>query len=116
MFILRYLDDEEYRRHISRELNKGETSHGLSRFLCFGKDGAIRGREFQDQLHTFSCLGVLHNAVIAWNALAMTSIVEPLRDSHVVTDADLAHVAPLMHRHINPFGQYRFDLARIRTT
>ena len=65
--ILRTLDDEEYRRRMGRELNKGEASHELSRFLCFGKEGALRGREFGDQLHTFSCLSVLHNAVVAWN-------------------------------------------------
>ena len=54
--ILRTLDDEEYRRRMGRELNKGEASHDLSRFLCFGKEGALRGREFADQIHTFSCL------------------------------------------------------------
>jgi TnpA family transposase len=41
--ILRTLDDEEYRRRMGRELNKGEASHELSRFLCFGKEGALRG-------------------------------------------------------------------------
>jgi hypothetical protein len=41
---------------MGRELNKGEASHDLSRFLCFGKEDALRGREFGDQLHTFSCL------------------------------------------------------------
>src|SRR5215831_17472812 len=41
--ILRTLDDEEYRRRMGRELNKGEASHDLSRFLCFGKEGALRG-------------------------------------------------------------------------
>jgi TnpA family transposase len=41
--ILRTLDQEEYRRRMGRELNKGETSHDLSRFLCFGKEGALRG-------------------------------------------------------------------------
>jgi hypothetical protein len=68
--ILRTLDDEEYRRRMGRELNKGEASHELSRFLCFGKEGALRGREFGDQLHIFSCLSVLHNAVVAWNMVA----------------------------------------------
>jgi TnpA family transposase len=62
--ILRTLDDEEYRRRMGRELNKGEAAHDLSRFLCFGKEGALRGREFGDQLHTFSCLSVLHNGQI----------------------------------------------------
>lgn len=43
------LDDEDYRRRMARELNKGKASHDLSRFLCFGKEGVLRGREFGDQ-------------------------------------------------------------------
>ena len=74
--ILKTLDDEVYRRRMGRELNKGEASHDLSRFLCFGKEGALHGREFGDQIHTFSCLSVLHNAVIAWNTLHIGPVVE----------------------------------------
>lgn len=59
MFVLRFLDKAGYRRHIDRELNKGERSHMLSRFLFFGKEGAVRGRTFQDQVNTFFCLAVL---------------------------------------------------------
>jgi hypothetical protein len=77
--ILRTLDDEEYRRRMGRELNKGEASHDLSRFLCFGKEGALRGREFGDQIQTFSCLSVLHNVVVAWNTLHIGPIVGQLR-------------------------------------
>ena len=29
----------------------------------------LRGREFGDRIHTFSCLSVLHTAVVTWNAL-----------------------------------------------
>ena len=73
--ILKTLDDEEYRRRMRRELNKGEASHDLSRFLSFGKEGAMRGREFGDQVHTFSCFSILHNAVVAWNMIQIGKIV-----------------------------------------
>ena len=43
VWILRYLDDETLRRRTGRELNKGEASHDLSRFLCFGKEGRLYG-------------------------------------------------------------------------
>ncbi|MBV8969032.1 MAG: Tn3 family transposase, partial [Verrucomicrobia bacterium] len=72
-------NDEKYRRRMGRELNNGEPAHDLSRFLCFGKEGVLRGREFGDQVHTFSCLSVLHNAVVAWNILHIESIVNQLR-------------------------------------
>jgi hypothetical protein len=96
--ILRTLDDEEYRRRMGRELNKGEASHDLSRFLCFGKEGALRGREFGDQIHTFSCLSVLHNAVVAWNTLHIGPIVGQLRaEGQVIDDEILGLTTPSSH-------------------
>jgi TnpA family transposase len=113
--ILKTLDDEVYRRRMGRELNKGEASHDLSRFLCFGKEGVLRGREFGDQVHTFSCLSVLHNAVVAWNMIQIGEIVGQLRASEQkIDDETLSHVTPLVRKHINPFGRYHFDLDRIR--
>jgi TnpA family transposase len=115
VFVLRFLNDAGYRRHIGQELNKGERSHVLSRFLFFGKEGAVRGRTFQDQVNTFSCLAVLHNAVVVWNTLRIGEVVAQLRaEGHMITDEDLARTSPLLHAHINPFGQYRFDLDRMR--
>jgi len=111
VFVLRFLDDAGYRQHIGRELNKGERS----RFLFFGKEGAVRGRTFQDQVNTFSCLAVLHNAVVVWNTLRIGEVVTQLRaEGHVITDEDLARTSPLLHTHINPFGQYGFDLERMQ--
>ncbi len=113
--ILKTLDDEDYRRRMGRELNKGEASHDLSRFLCFGKEGVLRGREFGDQVHTFSCLSVLHNAVVAWNMIQIGEIVGQLRTGgYEIADETLSHVTPLLRKHINPFGRYHFDLDRIR--
>ena len=117
MHILKTLDDEEYRRRMGRELNKGEASHDLSRFLCFGKEGALRGREFGDQIHTFSCLSVLHNAVVTWNTLHIGPVVEQLRaEGHTIDDTILSLTTPLLRKHINPFGKYHFDLERMRQT
>jgi TnpA family transposase len=113
--ILKTLDDEEYRRRMGRELNKGEASHDLSRFLCFGKEGMLRGREFGDQLHTFSCLSVLHNAVVAWNTLEIGSLVDQLRaEGHTIDEETLSQTTPLYRKHINPFGRYHFDVSRMR--
>jgi TnpA family transposase len=102
---------------MGRELNKGEASHDLSRFLCFGKEGALRGREFGDKIHTFSCLSVLHNAVVTWNTLHIGPVVEQLRaEGHTIDDTTLSLTTPLLRKHINPFGKYHFDLERMRQT
>jgi len=100
---------------VARELNKGESSHDLSRFLCFGKEGMLRGHGLEDQLHTFSCLAVLHNAVVAWNTSHLAQLVERLRaEGHGVDERDLAQLFPLMRKHLNPFGRYHFNLDRLK--
>jgi hypothetical protein len=44
-------------------------------------------------------------------------LVEQLRaEGHTIDDATLALTTPLMHKHLNPFGRYQFDLARMRQT
>jgi TnpA family transposase len=82
---------------MGRELNKGEASHELSGFLCFGEEGALRGREFGDQLHTFSCLSVLHNAVVAWNLVHLEPIIKQLRaEGQRCDDELLSLTTPLL--------------------
>jgi Tn3 transposase DDE domain len=109
--------DEEYRRQQGRELNRGEAAHDLSRFLFFGKEGALRGRSFEDQFRSFSCLGVLHHAVVAWNPRHVGRVVAQLRtEGHPIDDATLAMTTPLRRKHLNPFGRSHFDLERMRQT
>lgn len=72
---LRTVDSEASRRAQTRELNKGEAANDLSRFLLFGQEGALRGREFGDRAQCFSALAVLHNAVVAWNILTVEEAV-----------------------------------------
>jgi TnpA family transposase len=77
----------------------------------------IKGREFGDQIHTFSCLSVLHNAVVAWNTLHIGPIVGQLRaEGQVIDDHILGLTTPLFRKHVNPFGKYHFDLERMRQT
>jgi len=117
LHVLRTIDDQEFRRQQSRELNKGEAAHDLSRFLFFGKEGALRGRSFDDQFRSFSCLGVPHNAVVAWNIIHIGKLVEQLRaEGHVADGTMLAQTSPLIRKHLNPFGRYHFDLDRMRQT
>ena len=77
----------------------------------------MRGRSFEDQFRPFSCLGVLHNAVVAWNIIHIGKLVEQLRaEGHVIDDTTLSLTTPLLRKHLNPFGRYHFDLERMRQT
>jgi TnpA family transposase len=111
--ILKCLHDEDFRRLQTSEINKGERSHDLDRFLFFGKQGALRSRDFLDQTHSFSCLAILHNAIVVWNLSQFPAAIERLRArGHVFTDEDLAMVSPLLWKHVNPFGNYDITIDR----
>lgn len=112
LFVLRYLESEEYRRRINRQLNKGEALHALRRFLFFAEHSTIRRRQQEDQANQASCLTLVTNAVVTWNTVYMGAAIEALRASgQPVTDEALAHLSPALYDHINPYGKYQFDLA-----
>lgn len=111
IFILRYLDSEEYRRRISTQLNKGERLHDLRRFLFFANLGQIRRRQDEDLTNQASCLNLVTNAVVAWNTVYMTAAIEQLKaEGHSIQDTDLVHLSPTRHEHINPYGRYQFNV------
>ena len=52
-------------------------------------------------------LSLLSNAVLIWNTVQMTRIVEQLRNAgQPVSDENLARVSPLAHAHVIPSGSY----------
>jgi Tn3 transposase DDE domain len=54
-----------------------------------------------------SCLSLLSNAVLVWNTVHITRVVDQLRVAgHPVKDEDLARVSPLAHAHVIPNGSY----------
>jgi Tn3 transposase DDE domain len=59
-----------------------------------------------------SCLSLVSNAILVWNMLQISRIVDTLRRTGTpVAAEDLAHVSPLLHRHVIPNGTYHFTRA-----
>jgi len=109
--IVRCLDSPEYRKRIGIQLNKGESLHDLRRFIFFANEGEIRRAQYDDQTVQALCLNLVTNAVITWNTVYMTKVLDALRaDGILVSDEDLAHLAPTLRAHINPYGKYSFDV------
>ncbi|EHD5576683.1 transposase, partial [Escherichia coli] len=44
LYLLNYIDDEDYRRRILTQLNRGEGRHAVARAICYGQRGEIRKR------------------------------------------------------------------------
>ncbi len=111
IFIIRYLQDEALRRRINLQLNKGEALHALRRFIFFANLGRLYRRQYEEQVNQASCLNLVTNAVVIWNTVYMTAVLEQLKkEGRPVNEADIVHLSPARYEHINPYGKYQFDI------
>jgi TnpA family transposase len=107
LHILRYIQEEKLRDAIQMQLNRGEFRHILAKSLFFANWGTFRSGDYEEVMNKASCLSLLSNAVLVWNTVHITRIVDQLRAAgHVVEDEDLARVSPLIHAHVIPNGSY----------
>jgi len=62
----------------------------------------------EDQL---GALGLVVNAIVLWNTRYMGVVLDELRRTgHLVLEADVARLTPLLHDHIHMLGKYDFTL------
>ncbi|MGR5488275.1 Tn3 family transposase, partial [Vibrio alfacsensis] len=101
LYLLKYLDDEDYRRRILTQLNRGESRHAVARNICHGKRGEIRKKYREGQEDQLSALGLVTNAVILWNLIYLQEAVDHVSKHENVNNEDIARISPLMTRHIN---------------
>jgi hypothetical protein len=82
-------------------------SHGWAFLPFFANWGTFRSGDYEEVMNKASCLSLLSNAVLIWNTVHITGIVDQLRAAgHEVKDEDLARVSPLAHAHVIPNGSY----------
>ena len=81
LYLLNYIDDEDYRRRILTQLNWGEGRHAVARAICYGQRGEIRKRYREGQEDQLGALGTVTNAVVLWNTLYMQEALSHLRKS-----------------------------------
>jgi TnpA family transposase len=110
-FILKYYADEELRRAIHTQLNKGEAVNGLRDFLTFANEGIIRKKQLEEQMIQASCITLLSNIVMTWNTVYMNEIIRQLIDEgYSINNDDLSRLSPARFQHINPYGKLEFNV------
>ena len=62
----RYVANEELRRRVRRQLNKGESLHALRHDLFFAHQVHVRRRHLDDQVNQALCLTLVTNAAVLW--------------------------------------------------
>ena len=111
LYLLRFIDDESYRRRILIQLNRGEGRHQLARVIFHGKRGELRQRYREGQEDQLGALGIVVNLVVLWNTIYMDAALDRLRaEGHEVFPADVARLSPLGFKHVNMPGRYAFTL------
>src|SRR5215831_4936002 len=106
-YILRYLTDRELRRTVQLQLNKGEYRHKLPRRIFFADQGAFTTGDYEEIMNKASCLSLVSNAILYWNTIKSTEIVDTLRAQGEDIDKEtLAHISLLPFRHVVPNGMY----------
>ena len=112
LYMLAYIDDENYRRRILTQLNRGESRHSVARAVFHGQRGELRQ-------------AIVKGKKINWGHWAWWSMpsccgtpaiwkrrCEKLRAEGMhVASADVARLSPLVHSHINFQGRYSFALS-----
>ena len=112
LYMLSYIDDEQYRRRILTQLNRGEGRHSVARAVFHGQRGELRQRYREGQEDQLGALGLVVNAIVLWNTLYMEAALNQLRaEGFEVKEEDVARLSPLIYRHINFQGRYSFALS-----
>ncbi len=111
LYLLRFIDDEAYRRRILVQLNRGEGRHQLARIVFHGKRGELRHRYREGQEDQLGALGLVVNVIVLWNTIYMDVVLNQLRaEGFDVRDEDVARLSLLGFDHINMLGRYAFVL------
>ena len=112
LYLLNYIDDEDYRRRILTQLNRGEGRHSVARAICYGRYGEIRKRYREGQEDQLGALGLVTNALVLWNTIYMQAALDYLRQQlFEIRREDEARLSPLAYEHVNMLGHYSFTLA-----
>jgi TnpA family transposase len=112
LYLLNYINDEDYRRRILTQLNRGEERHSVARTIFYGRRGEMRKSYREGQEEQLGALGLVLNASVLWNTIYMESALNHLENQSVkVEDNLIQRLSPLLHQHINVLGHYSFTLS-----
>jgi TnpA family transposase len=114
-FILNYVDDEELRQNIQKQLNRVELGQALADEVMFGRKGKLQVG-LQDEIELVMAANtLLRNMIILWNYLFLTDYYLSLDDKesreHVIELIGTGSV--IAWAHINFKGVYEFNPSTI---
>jgi TnpA family transposase len=107
LFMIEWYSSPQLRDRCRAGLNKGEAGNKLTRAVFFHERGEIRDGSFESQAFRASGLNLVVSAIILWNTVYLSRVVESLRaEGHDLPDEIIRHVSPQIWEHINLTGIY----------
>ena len=101
------------RQQVRTQLNRGEARQDLAQWLFFADQGMFRSGDYYQMMNRASCLSVLSNAVLVYNTLRIGRVLERAKaQGQEFTPEAVAHVSPLVRRHVIVNGTYDFSPAQ----
>jgi TnpA family transposase len=109
--VLKWYANNDDRRRVMRQLNKGEALHDLRAYLMIANKGQLRRKRGDELVNQASCLNLITNAVILWNTVYMAEAIAQLKwEGYPLNERDLSHIWPTRYEHINVYGRYHFNI------
>jgi len=111
IFILRYIDDVEFRQAIEKQLNKGENSNKFSKAVSFGHNQEFLHGEKVEQEIAEGCRRLIKNAIICWNYVYLSQKIadEPNEEKRQALIESIRSGSVAAWAHFNLHGE--FDLS-----
>jgi TnpA family transposase len=107
LFMIEWYSSPELRDRCRAGLNKGEAGNKLTRAVFFHERGEIRDGSFESQAFRASGLNLVVSAIVLWNTVYLSRVVEGLRaEGHDLPDDVIRHISPQIWEHINLTGIY----------
>lgn len=111
IFILKYIDDPEFRQSIEKQLNKIESAQKFSKAVSFGHNQEFIQGEKEEQEIAASCRRLIKNAIICWNYLYLSQLLGEAQTQDRRTDLveAIRHGSIVSWQQINLHGEYDFS-------
>lgn len=109
VFILKYVDDMEWRQAIEKQLNKGELANKFSAAISFADQNLLESLK-EDQEIAVMCKTIIQNIIILWNYLELTKIImRSDQDERSQLLESITSASILTWQHVNLHGTYDFS-------
>jgi len=109
-YLLRYVNDQDLRRIVSLQLNRGEARNGVARHVFFGNWGQFRSGDYFKIMNHASCLSLVSNAILIYNTFHIGKMLEKAQCLGLPYSPEIiSHISPLHHEHIIVNGMYDFS-------